>query len=370
MYNVKCVCNSKLAKERRHNKHDENVHKCNRKKKKKVPNEQDVSKKRFYEYTEKEEKAVNNFLTTAMKRSKILKHGKRNKYMYYFVLNKLNRNLVINARNNKTINKICKENIPIFMTENKLSLHNAFSNKNGHILHKTNRAHWNYKEKCFPIFAICSDTKSSTGTAYIVGNDQKYHSICNIQEKKYREIHLNAGAVVQGNNTKKKKKRVLSEKSKESMKEKLRIIMIQKWKDTEFRKKMIKSFKKRGIEHNKKISETLKNKWKNDKEYKLKTLEGQRKYFVNRYKNRHKTYYTSAETREKISKAMKLYWLNKNKYKQMQTHNLQSVVKKKKKHKKVWENIYSIILDQKQDDLSNYQTFHHNLSVNLEAALR
>ncbi|CDU17519.1 conserved Plasmodium protein, unknown function [Plasmodium yoelii] len=160
-------------------------------------------------------------------------------------------------------------------------------------------------------------------------------------------------------------KRVLSEESKKSMKEKLRSIMIKKWKDADFRKKMIKSFKKRGAHHNKKISDTIKNKWKNDKDYKLKTLEGQRKYFIKKCKNNNAI---SSKTREKISRSMKLYWQNKNKYKPSQPNNLQSIIKKKKQ-KKVWENIYSIILNKNVNDFNNYQTFHHNLSINLQAAL-
>ncbi|KEG03000.1 conserved Plasmodium protein, unknown function [Plasmodium vinckei vinckei] len=160
-------------------------------------------------------------------------------------------------------------------------------------------------------------------------------------------------------------KRVLSEESKKSMKEKLRSIMIKKWKDADFRKKMIKSFKKRGAHHNKKISDSIKNKWKNDKDYKLKTLEGQRKYFIKKCKNNNAV---SSKTREKISRSMKLYWQSKNKYRASQPNNLQSIVKKKKQ-KKVWENIYSIILNKNVNDFNNYQTFHHNLSINLQAAL-
>ncbi|SCN59523.1 conserved Plasmodium protein, unknown function [Plasmodium chabaudi adami] len=160
-------------------------------------------------------------------------------------------------------------------------------------------------------------------------------------------------------------KRVLSEESKKSMKEKLRSIMIKKWKDADFRKKMIKSFKKRGAHHNKKISDTIKNKWKNDKDYKLKTLEGQRKYFIKKCKSNNAV---SNKTREKISRSMKLYWQSKNKYKGSQPSNSQSIVKKKKQ-KKVWENIYSIILNKNVNDFNNYQTFHHNLSINLQAAL-
>ncbi|CAD2106434.1 hypothetical protein YYG_01011 [Plasmodium vinckei petteri] len=160
-------------------------------------------------------------------------------------------------------------------------------------------------------------------------------------------------------------KRVLSEESKKSMKEKLRSIMIKKWKDADFRKKMIKSFKKRGAHHNKKISDTIKNKWKNDKDYKLKTLEGQRKYFIKKCKNNNAV---SNKTREKISRSMKLYWQSRNRYKASQPNNSQSIVKKKKQ-KKVWENIYSIILNKNVNDFNNYQTFHHNLSINLQAAL-
>ncbi|SPJ10191.1 conserved Plasmodium protein, unknown function [Plasmodium sp. DRC-Itaito] len=167
---------------------------------------------------------------------------------------------------------------------------------------------------------------------------------------------------------KKKKKRFFSEESKKRMKEKLRLIMRTKWKNHEFRKKMIKSFRKRSMDHNKKISDTVKNKWKYDKEYKLKTLEGQRKYFLKKRKSK-KFNSPSQETRNKISKSMKQYWLNKNKYTKSDMNNLQSLVIKKKKHKKVWENIYSIILNQKIDDITNYQTFHNNLSVNLQAAL-
>ncbi|SOV14013.1 conserved Plasmodium protein, unknown function [Plasmodium gaboni] len=165
-----------------------------------------------------------------------------------------------------------------------------------------------------------------------------------------------------------RKKRIFSEESKRRMKEKLRLIMKKKWKNNEFRKKMIKSFRKRSMDHNKKISDTVKNKWKYDKEYKLKTLEGQRKYFLKKSKSK-KFNSPSQETRSKISKSMKQYWLNKNKYTKSDMNNLQSLVMKKKKHKKVWENIYSIILNQKIDDITNYQTFHHNLSVNLQAAL-
>ncbi|GAW80181.1 hypothetical protein, conserved [Plasmodium gonderi] len=165
------------------------------------------------------------------------------------------------------------------------------------------------------------------------------------------------------------KKRFFSEESKRSMKLKLRNLMRKKWKDPEFRKKMLKSFKKRGIEHNQKISEAVKNKWKNDLNYKQKTLEGQRKYFMRRYKNK-KLSAISEKTREKISKAMKQYWANKNKFKKAQVNNLQHLQKKKKKHKKVWEDIYSLILNQKVGDLGSYQSsLHHNLSINLQAAL-
>ncbi|ANQ07582.1 Uncharacterized protein PCOAH_00018040 [Plasmodium coatneyi] len=166
-----------------------------------------------------------------------------------------------------------------------------------------------------------------------------------------------------------KKKRVLSEEAKQSMREKLRAIMRKKWKDPEFRKKMMKAFKKRGLEHNKKISETVKNKWKNDMNYKQKTLDGQRRYFIRRYKNK-KLVAISDKTREKISKAMKQYWVNKNKFAKTQVNNLQHIQKKKKKHKKVWEDIYSLILNQKVGDFGGYQSsLHHNLSINLQAAL-
>ncbi|CAA9987386.1 conserved Plasmodium protein, unknown function [Plasmodium knowlesi strain H] len=166
-----------------------------------------------------------------------------------------------------------------------------------------------------------------------------------------------------------KKKRVLSEEAKQSMREKLRVIMRNKWKDPEFRKRMMKSFKKRGLEHKKKISETVKNKWKNDMNYKQKTLDGQRRYFIKRYKNQ-KVVAISEKTREKISKAMKQYWVNKNKFAKTQVNNLQHIQKRKKKHKKVWEDIYSLILNQKVGDFGGYQSsLHHNLSINLQAAL-
>ncbi|KJP89392.1 hypothetical protein AK88_00835 [Plasmodium fragile] len=167
----------------------------------------------------------------------------------------------------------------------------------------------------------------------------------------------------------KKKKRVLSEEAKRSMREKLGAIMRSKWKDPEFRKRMMKSFKKRGLEHNKKISEAVKNKWKNDMNYKQKTLDGQRRYFIRRYKNK-KIVAISDKTREKISKAMKQYWMNKNKFSKTQVNSLQHMQKRKKKHKKVWEDIYSLILNQKVGDFGGYQSsLHHNLSINLQAAL-
>lgn len=166
-----------------------------------------------------------------------------------------------------------------------------------------------------------------------------------------------------------KKKRVLSEEAKRSMREKLRAIMRSKWREPEFRKKMMKSFKKRGLEHNKKISEAVKNKWQNDVNYKKKTLDGQRRYFIRRYKNK-KIAAISDKTREKISKAMKQYWVNKNKFAKTQVNNLQHIQKRKKKHKKVWEDIYSLILNQKVGDFGGYQSsLHHNLSINLQAAL-
>ncbi|EDL44926.1 hypothetical protein PVIIG_02808 [Plasmodium vivax India VII] len=132
---------------------------------------------------------------------------------------------------------------------------------------------------------------------------------------------------------------------------------------------MMKSFKKRGLEHNKKISEAVKNKWQNDVNYKKKTLDGQRRYFIRRYKNK-KIAAISDKTREKISKAMKQYWVNKNKFAKTQVNNLQHIQKRKKKHKKVWEDIYSLILNQKVGDFGGYQSsLHHNLSINLQAAL-
>ncbi|EUD67941.1 hypothetical protein C922_01553 [Plasmodium inui San Antonio 1] len=166
-----------------------------------------------------------------------------------------------------------------------------------------------------------------------------------------------------------KRKPVLSEEAKRNMREKLAAIMRSKWRDPEFRKKMMRSFKKRGLEHNKKISEAVKNKWKNDMNYKQKTLDGQRRYFIRRYKNK-EILPISDKTREKISKAMKQYWANRNKFAKTKINNLQHVQKRKKKHKKVWEDIYSLILNQKVGDFGGYQSsLHHNLSINLQAAL-
>lgn len=166
-----------------------------------------------------------------------------------------------------------------------------------------------------------------------------------------------------------KTKRKLSEKSLKSMKEKLKKIMKEKWKNPEFRNKMTEAIRKRNRGHNKKISETIKKKWKYDENYKKKTLDGQRKYILDRKnKNANKV---SEETKSKISKAMKLYWMSRIKFKKKEIiKSSSSILKKRKRHKKLWEDIYSIILNQKNDDnINNYQILH-NLSVNLDATYK
>ncbi|CRG99326.1 conserved Plasmodium protein, unknown function [Plasmodium relictum] len=328
--------------------------------KKKISNENEVylSKVRYHESYNR--RGMFKYLRSDAKKYRIINHvNKRN----IFLLDKVKILL-----NNKYAN-----NLKYYMTKidhftiDKIS-NNIINNRNI-FLKKINRN--GNKKKEYHLLALSNGFINEN--SIISDNNDKCDNIYNIKEQNSISVNKN-NICIQENDinenslkeNKKKKKRILSEESKKNMREKLKSIMREKWKNSEFRKKMINSFRKRGIEHNKKISEAVKNKWKYDENYKLKTLEGQRKYFMRRKNANVRS--TSEDTKNKISKAMKQYWQNKNKYKKSELNNLQSIIKKKKKHKKVWENIYSIILNQKSDDFNNYHTFH-NLSVNLQAAL-
>ncbi|SCM21004.1 conserved Plasmodium protein, unknown function [Plasmodium berghei] len=304
------------------------------------------------------------------------KNGKTKKHKYNFLSNQ--HNIVKKHKNNKVTYKNWKvQKISVLnYSVNNISIAPIFWGKNNTNL-IIKKWHLRKKNINIPIYLMAStdatimDINVSPDISSHIETD-KTRKMCikPVENNTSSKLKSNDGddQKIKTNQHEKKKKstkRVLSEESKKRMKEKLRSIMIKKWKDVDFRKKMIKSFKKRGAHHNKKISDTIKNKWKNDKDYKLKTLEGQRKYFIKKCKNNNAI---SSKTREKISRSMKLYWQNKNKYKASQPNNLQSIIKKKKQ-KKVWENIYSIILNKNVNDFNNYQTFHHNLSINLQAAL-
>ncbi|VWU50641.1 conserved protein, unknown function [Hepatocystis sp. ex Piliocolobus tephrosceles] len=349
-------------------------------------------------------KKVNNFLTPQKNLYNNVKRKIYNKGEYQLILNKLIKNLKNNMHNyNKRVIKNDTSNITNFLIKKKILLFFFLYNLN--LLHYKNRSNYINKQiikkKIYSLYNVSNvndGTKKTVNVTSVIAtvdsdtvakkklkhcqkqlyqniqttNDKKNNNSSNnatqVNNKIYNNDHNNSN-YNNLNNQKIKKKRILSDASRNNMKEKLRLIMINKWKNPDFRKKMMKSFKKRGIEHNKKISEAVKKKWDSDKNYKAKTLEGQRKYFIKRYRS-NSTTSISNKTKEKISKSMKLYWLQKNKYKQNQNTNVQSVIKKKQKQKQIWDDIYSIILNQQMDGLNNpYQNFDHNLSINLQAAL-
>ncbi|CRG96664.1 conserved Plasmodium protein, unknown function [Plasmodium gallinaceum] len=312
------------------------------------------------------------------KRKRMFKYFLRPIVNEYRIINNLyNRNIYLLNKIMIPLNMKYKNNHKCFLTKinhfvvGKISDDNVINNRNV-FLKKTNQNgnNWSTSHLSALSDSIVSDN------SIINENNYKCYDKSGMKEENRiplieNNTHIQENDInecsLKEKKEKKGKKRILSEESKKSMREKLKSIMIEKWKNLEFRKKMISSFRKRGIEHNKKISEAVKNKWKYDENYKLKTLEGQRKYFIRRKNTSIKS--TSEETKIKISKAMKQYWLNRNKCKKSEFNNLQSLIKKKKKHKKVWENIYSLILNQKSDDFSNYNTFH-NLSINLQESLK
>ncbi|SBT33353.1 conserved Plasmodium protein, unknown function [Plasmodium ovale wallikeri] len=373
MNSVRCVRTNKLGKEYRNCK-CKNFDTNNGKKKKKfTQNEPVVRRITLCKSKQGKKEDIKNMLKSETNRYVIAKHGKNNKNIYQFLLH--NNFPTSNNFHIKSPLKSYKTNVANFLLVKKDGSPLS-SNNSRHSSHwsKVDKIHWSNTRKCFSLYAMSTrDTSIGDSTATVatvtlpVERDdnntllRNNRNVSSVEKDNAKECCKQEGET-------KKRKRILSEASKNSMREKLRLIMLNKWKDVEFRKKMIRSFKKRGLEHNKKISEAVKKKWQNDKDYKLKTLEGQRKYFLRRYKNSRVTF-TSDETRKKISKSMKQYWMNKNKCNPPSVNNLQSLVKKKKKHKKVWENIYSLILNQKLDDFNSYQTFHHNLSINLQAAL-